>query len=144
MKLRTQPMTPERIQRTIDFILKSQADSMIRMDRLESNIGRLEVNVGRLEGNIGQLESNIGRLEVNVGRLEGNVGRLEKNTDRLAKNIDRLVKNQNRLVENQERQQEQIDGLRSAAADLLKVGRQLVKTTSGHSVRIERLESGHR
>lgn len=35
-------MTPEEVQRTMDFILASHADSAIRMDRLEGTMTRLQ------------------------------------------------------------------------------------------------------
>ena len=35
-------MTPEQIQRTIEFILSSHADSAVRMDRLEEGLGRVQ------------------------------------------------------------------------------------------------------
>jgi hypothetical protein len=38
-------MTPEEVQRTMEFILWSQADSVIRMDRLEENLDRLGENL---------------------------------------------------------------------------------------------------
>jgi len=39
-------MTPEEIERTMDFILRSQADSVIRMDRMEE---RMEAADKRME-----------------------------------------------------------------------------------------------
>ena len=42
-------MTPEEIQRTMDFILTSQANSVVRMDRLEQNLTHLEKNLSQLE-----------------------------------------------------------------------------------------------
>ena len=41
-------MTPEEVQRTMEFILSSQADSVIRMDRLEENLDRLGENLDAL------------------------------------------------------------------------------------------------
>jgi len=42
-------MTPEEVQRTMEFILASQANSAVRMDRLEENQVRHEQNMARLE-----------------------------------------------------------------------------------------------
>jgi hypothetical protein len=42
-------MTPEQVQRTMEFILSSQADSAVRMDRVEQNMDRLEENFGRMQ-----------------------------------------------------------------------------------------------
>jgi hypothetical protein len=42
-------MTPEEIQRTMDFILESQSNSNARMDRLEQNMDRLQQNMDQLE-----------------------------------------------------------------------------------------------
>ena len=37
-------MTPEEIQRTMEFILSSHADSVIRMDRLEERLEQVQAN----------------------------------------------------------------------------------------------------
>ena len=55
-------MTPEEIQRTMDFILASQANSVIRMDRVEQNLDRLERNVDRHEKNLDSLVADLSRL----------------------------------------------------------------------------------
>ena len=47
-------MTPEEIQRTMDFILKSQADSVVRMDRMEE---RFQQQDERLQAQIDGLTS---------------------------------------------------------------------------------------
>ena len=47
-------MTPEEIQQTIDFILRSQADSTVRMDRMEERFQRQDE---RLQAQIDDLAS---------------------------------------------------------------------------------------
>ena len=41
-------MTPEEIQRTMDFVLRSQADSVIRMERIEADHDKLQQKVDTL------------------------------------------------------------------------------------------------
>ena len=49
-------MTPEEIQRTMDFILASQANSAVRMDRFEGNLDRLEADLDRLKEEVDGLK----------------------------------------------------------------------------------------
>jgi chromosome segregation ATPase len=108
-------MTPEEVQRTMDFILASQANSVLRMDRLEENIGRHEENLDRLEENLARLEGNLDRLEENVGRLEGNVARLQGNVTQ--------------LQEQQQHQREVLDVLLNMTQDLLRALQPLPERT---------------
>jgi hypothetical protein len=87
-------MTPEQIEKSIEFILTSHATSVVRMDRLEANLGRLEANLGRLEEDLSIQKENLGALmritenllkvsRVELQRrknLEGRVGSVEEMT----------------------------------------------------------------
>jgi cell division protein FtsB len=55
-------MTPDEIERRMDFILESQANSVVRMDRLEENMSRLEVNMDRFEARNEKLQAQIDTL----------------------------------------------------------------------------------
>ena len=59
-------MTPEQVQRTIEFILSSQADSAVRMDRLEENLGHVQNNLGLLQNNLGLVQNSLGRVQDNL------------------------------------------------------------------------------
>lgn len=108
-------MTPEEVQRTMDFILASHANSVVRMDRLEENLDRREASLDRLEG-------NLGRHEASLDRLEGNLGRHEASLDRLEANITRLQ-------EQQQHQRETLDVLLNMTQDLLRALQPLADRT---------------
>ena len=67
-------MTPEEVQRTMDFILSSQADSAVRMDRLEENLTRLERNHTRAEERLTRVEKNLSRFEESLREQKENLG----------------------------------------------------------------------
>lgn len=90
------PMTPEEVERTMDFILQSHANSVVRMDRFEEDMKSREVDT------------------------DARMARLESNTEKL---------------------QRQIDSLREACRDLLRISRRLLETTHDHSKRITKIEA---
>jgi methyl-accepting chemotaxis protein len=69
-------MTNEEVERAIDFLLKSQATSEARIDRLSEQVSQLSSNVDRLRDNVGQLGGTVDRLSGTVDRLSGTVGQL--------------------------------------------------------------------
>ncbi len=74
-------MTPEEIQRTMDFILASQANSVVRMDRVEHNFERIEQNFERIEHNLERLEGDLDRLAEDLERLAKEVAQQKETTD---------------------------------------------------------------
>ena len=81
-------MTPEEIQRTMDFILASQANSVVRMDRLEEDLARQKETVDALvlvSQDLLKVSSNI------VDRTK----RLETRTD----SVDEMMKVLRSLLE---------------------------------------------
>jgi peptidoglycan hydrolase CwlO-like protein len=85
-------MTPEEVQRTIDFILSSQADSAVRMDRLEENLTRLEENMTRAEGRLTRLEENMTRAEGRLTRVEESCREQKESLDVLLRVTQDLVR----------------------------------------------------
>ena len=45
-------MTPEEIQRTMDFILRSQADSVVGMERMKENMEAAHANFQKQDGKL--------------------------------------------------------------------------------------------
>ena len=78
-------MSPEEVQRTIDFILLSHANSTGRMDRLEENLTRLE-------GNVAHLETNVARHDETLTRIEENLKRGEQQLRHQRETVDVLVR----------------------------------------------------
>ena len=109
-------MTPEEIQKTMDFILRSQADSVIRMERFEERMERSEERMDRSEERMDRLDE---RMERHVSSMEA----ADKKFHAKAENL-----------------QEQLDLLATAARDLLEVSRRHEKAVHEHSKRIARLE----
>jgi methyl-accepting chemotaxis protein len=114
-------MTPEEVQRTMDFILASHANSAVRMERLEE---RLEENQVRHEQNMARLEQ---RLEENQVRHERNMARLEQNLDKLGSNVSRL--------EDQQKDQKETLGI------MIKMTQDLLKGLQMVADRTKRLET---
>jgi hypothetical protein len=52
-------MTPEEVQRTMEFILSSQADSVIRMDRLEEKLDRITEEHDRFRVSLREQRENL-------------------------------------------------------------------------------------
>ena len=82
-------MTPEEIERTIDFILRSHADSVIRMDRLEEAQVRFEESLDKTDKRFQLRHENLqeqidllaaaARDLVKVGRRhEASIARIDK------------------------------------------------------------------
>jgi len=59
-------MTPQELQRTMDFILRSQADAIIRMDRWEERRAEWDVS---MESKLERLDERIERISKEVGRV---------------------------------------------------------------------------
>jgi hypothetical protein len=83
----TDMMTPEQIERNIDFILSSHASSVVRMDRLEANLIRLEEDLSIQKENLSALMRitdnllKVSRVELQRRKnLEGRVGSVEEMT----------------------------------------------------------------
>ena len=92
-------MTPEEIERTMDFILRSQADSVIRMDRLEERTEaadkRIEAADKRFQDRADHLQEQLDLLAsaardlLQVERSRGaSIRRMEKAIETLTRIAD--------------------------------------------------------
>ena len=88
-------MSPEEIQRTMDFILASQANSVVRMDRLEENLKKLEMDLQR------QRETVDGLLTVtqDLLKISSNVVGRTKQLENRADSVDETLKVLRELLE---------------------------------------------
>ena len=83
-------MTPEEIERTMDFILQSQAESLVRMDRLEAKQATVTDQVQTLASATSDLAS-VSRHLVNVqGELIESNSLLRQLVESHSKRLDRL------------------------------------------------------
>ena len=85
-------MTPEQVERTIEFILSSQAESAVRMDRLEESFIRLGENFIRLEENFIRLEENFHHLIEEHARYRTSLREQKENIDVLLNVTHDLVR----------------------------------------------------
>ena len=62
-------MTPEQIERNMEFILESQANSAVRMDRLEANMGRLERRMDAFQDQMVLFQEKLDHQRENIDGL---------------------------------------------------------------------------
>ena len=74
-------MTPEEIQRTMDFILASQANSVVRMDRLEEDLKEQKETVTALL-----------RISQDLLKVSANVVKRTKRLEGRADSVDEMLK----------------------------------------------------
>jgi hypothetical protein len=67
-------MTPEEINRTMEFILRSQADSVIRMERFSERDERLQAQIDSLASATRDLLTISRNTLDRLDRLEGEAG----------------------------------------------------------------------
>lgn len=67
-------MTPDERQRTMDFILRSQADSVVRMDRMEMSF---QVHNEQLQAHGKQLQAQAERFQAQDVRLQSEIDDLK-------------------------------------------------------------------
>jgi septal ring factor EnvC (AmiA/AmiB activator) len=66
-------MTPDEMDKKIEFILEMQAQFSANMGRSEANIERCEVNIDNLTASVARSEVNIANLTASVARSEANL-----------------------------------------------------------------------
>ena len=86
-------MTPEQVQRTMDFILRSQADSVIRMDRLEEARKKHEEAQKKFDR---KTQTQIRELRAKVDSLAGDVRDLVKTSQNTIKRTRALEESDRR------------------------------------------------
>jgi hypothetical protein len=94
---RTTLMTPEEIQRTMDFILQNQANSVVRLEQIEEGHKRFQEEIQIIQPQIASLTSAArDLLEVSryhgerIGRLDNLISVLTQLAEYQSKRLDRL------------------------------------------------------
>ena len=105
-------MIPEEIQRTMDFILRSQADWVVRMDRSQEKQEKLEQNFEKIQQNFEKMQQNVEKTQQNVEKTQQSI----------------------------EKTQQDIDALIGVTRDHLVVTRQLLETSRLTTTRLDRSE----
>ena len=85
-------MTGEEMERAIEFLLQSQANS-------EARIGRIEAAIDRLEGTQERTQSQLDRTQAQLDHLTKVVASIADQTQRNSEDINVLVRIVDRLVE---------------------------------------------
>jgi len=81
-------MTPEEIQRTMDFILSSQANSVVRMDRLEEESARQK-----------EFIEGLAKVSQDLLKVSANVVERTKRLETRARSVDEMLKILRELME---------------------------------------------
>jgi ABC-type transporter Mla subunit MlaD len=101
-------MSPEEIERTVQFLLHQQAQFAADFERLSAKTDRIADGLIGLTGIVGNLTGNVGHLTAHIGLVTDRLGdvtdRLGDVTDRLGNVTDRLAE----LAAAQERTDQQI------------------------------------
>ena len=113
-------MTPQQIQRTMDFILRSQADSVIRMQRIEEDRKNWGVSAKTENAEIRRTLKSISR----------EIRELLKSQ----RNYEKRIRT---LEESERRPGARYEGIR----DVVRI---LTRLTAAHSKRLDSLESSER
>ena len=106
-----QPMSPEEIERTMQFLLHQQARFAADFERLSAKTDRIADGLVGLTGIVGHVTGHVGHLTDHLGHVTNRLGdvsdRLNDVTDRLGDVTDRI----DRLAAAQERTDQQIRDL---------------------------------
>ena len=98
-----QPMSPDEIQRTMQFVLRQQAQFAADIPVWEDRLSRLSAKVDRVTDGLLGLTGVVGTISVEVGALVA----AQRETDRLLKeNAERQRETDQQLKENAERQRQ--------------------------------------
>lgn len=124
-------MAPDEMNKTIEFILQSQAQFTTNIGKLESNLSRCEANIEKLGANMSRCEANIEKIETSLARCEGNIDKLRLSVGELAGVLresirlsdDRFTRLDERIIE--------LTAARKATEGILKELAEGQKTTGG-------------
>jgi outer membrane murein-binding lipoprotein Lpp len=105
-------MSNEEIERAIDFLLKSQATSEARIDRLSEQVSQLSSNVDQLRGTVDQLAGT-------VAQLNDTVAQLGSRPDSFADNQANIMRVMMQSLEAQARSNESMASRQSRTEDAL-------------------------
>ena len=94
-----QPMSPEEMQRTMQFVLHQQAQFAADSARTETFIEQLGVKVDRVTGEVSRLAESVGNLDVKVDQVTGAVLDLTSVVERVVDSVSQLAAAQQRTDE---------------------------------------------
>jgi hypothetical protein len=120
-------MTPEQIQRTMDFILRSQADSVIRMQRIEEDRKKWEEKRKQWEENAKTENADLRRTVKGISREIRDLLKSQRNYEKRLRT----------LQDSEARKGARYEGIR----DVIRI---LTRLTAAHSKRLDRIESSKR
>jgi septal ring factor EnvC (AmiA/AmiB activator) len=119
-------MTPEEIEQTMEFILRSQADAVVRMDRIEEERKEQQNLASKLQEQIGTLGGIVQEHLGMTGQLMETTRALQESNRIMSERVQQESERLNRESERRDR-----------ADDLLAV---LTRIAEAHSIRLDDLE----
>jgi len=83
-------MTPQEVQRTMDFILRSQADAVIRMERWDERSGKQQEKIDDLIRALREAAKAIHDAAKSIHEHKRKIRSLEKSSDQTAGRVDSM------------------------------------------------------
>jgi chromosome segregation ATPase len=122
-------MTPQEIRRTMDFILRSQADSVIRMERRDEEIEKLMTTVQENAKAIRESRADLRKVTTDIQKLtkESRESRAD------IRKLTRESRAHQRRIQSLEKSKYRLEGLR----DIMRI---LTRLTATQSKRLDQLE----
>ena len=105
------PMTPDELDRAIEFILKNQADAVLRMDKLSESQDRVDAQIEGLTERIDSLSSVTSDLVSTTSDLVSTTGDLVGVSRHLLNTQDELAESNRLLVKLVTHQSQRLDRL---------------------------------
>jgi archaellum component FlaC len=78
-----EPMSPEDMQKTMQFLLTQQAQFSVNLDRLQERMDGFHGTLDRFQTNLDRFQTNLDRFQGNLDRFQGNLERLDENVNQL-------------------------------------------------------------
>jgi cytochrome c556 len=85
------PMSPDELERMMQFIVRQQAQFAANMDRVEADLAKVEANLGSVAEQQAGLESRQEAFEAHQQRFEAHQERFEANMERLSAKTDNIA-----------------------------------------------------
>jgi methyl-accepting chemotaxis protein len=139
-----QPMSPEEIERTVQFVLHSQArfeansaSLSEKTDRIAQGLVGLTVLADQTDRKVRELADSMGTVRDGLNALTGIVGRMSERVDQLGEGVDQRL---DRVAEVQQRQSEAGERLDRRLGQIAKMQQQQAKAGERLDRRLDRLE----
>jgi len=98
-----EPMSPEEIERTVQFLLRQQAQFDANMARIETDLATVAEHQTRTAADLASLATRQADFQTNLERLDATVERLSAKTDNIADGLIGLTGIVGHLTNNVER-----------------------------------------